>query len=235
MLSLFIMQMLRPLLPQHPSTGVNLRVVVGVHGDASRVGTGGTRPVEGTKRRLGIGHNPRTQALFEVACLAAGERVLIHAGAGGVGHLAIQLALNAGATVYATASEKNRDFIQSLGAEFIDYTTQDFRQVLGPTLDVVLNSTGAQTFVDSLDVLVPSGRIVTLTSPDPLETARERGFTAEWLTVHPDRYQLGEIARLMSLGIVKVHVDQTFPLEQAAKAHELVGSRHVRGKVVLVP
>ena len=100
------MQMLRPLLPQHPSTGVNLRVVVGVHGDASRVGTGGTRPVEGTKRRLGIGHNPRTQALFEVARLAAGERVLIHAGAGGVGHLAIQLALNAGATVYATASEK---------------------------------------------------------------------------------------------------------------------------------
>lgn len=175
------------------------------------------------------------QALFEVAKLSAGERVLIHAGAGGVGHLAIQLALDAGATVYATASEKNREFIQSLGAEFIDYTTQDFRQVLGPTLDVVLNSTGAQTFVDSLDVLVPGGRIVTLTSPDPLETARERGFTAEWLTVHPDRYQLGEIARLMSLGIVKVHVDQTFPLEQAAKAHELVGSRHVRGKVVLVP
>ena len=209
--------------------------MVSVHSDTSRVGTGGTRPVEGTKRRLGIGHNPRTQALFEVARLAAGERVLIHAGAGGVGHLAIQLALNTGATVYATASEKNRDFIQSLGAEFIDYTTQDFRQVLGSTLDVVLNSTGAQTFIDSLDVLVPGGRIVTLTSPDPLETARERGFTAEWLTVHPDRYQLGEIARLMSLGIVKVHVDQTFPLEQAAKAHELVGFRHVRGKVVLVP
>ena len=272
------MQMLRPLLPQHPSTGVNLRVVVGVHGDASRVDTGGTRPVERVECCLGVSDNSGTQALFEVARLAeyvlapahqlvhapagipdeqlgaaplaaltayqalfevaklsASERVLIHAGAGGVGHLAIQLALNAGATVYATASEKNRDFIQSLGAEFIDYTTQDFRQVLGSTLDVVLNSTGAQTFIDSLDVLVPGGRIVTLTSPDPLETARERGFTAEWLTVHPDRYQLGEIARLMSLGIVKVHVDQTFPLEQAAKAHELVGSRHVRGKVVLVP
>ena len=175
------------------------------------------------------------QALFEVAKLSAGERVLIHAGAGGVGHLAVQLAVNAGATVYATASEKNREFIESLGAEFIDYTTQDFRHVLGPTLDVVLNSTGARTFLESLDVLVPGGRIVTLTSPDPLEVARERGFTAEWLTVHPDRYQLDEIARLMSLGIAKVHVDQVFPLAQAAQAHELVASRHVRGKVVLVP
>ena len=112
-LSIFIMQMLRPLLPQHPSTGVNLRVVVGVHGDASRVDTGGTRPVERVECCLGVSDNSGTQALFEVARLAAGERVLIHAGAGGVGHLAIQLALNAGATVYATASEKNRDFIRS--------------------------------------------------------------------------------------------------------------------------
>ena len=119
--------------------------------------------------------------------------------------------------------------LYSLWAQNLSTTQpQDFRQVLGPTLDVVLNSTGAQTFVDSLDVLVPGGRIVTLTSPDPLETARERGFTAEWLTVHPDRYQLGEIARLMSLGIVKVHVEskEQAPLCRAhAGAHKLMSFR----------
>ena len=77
---------------------------------------------------------------------------------------------------------------------------------------------------------------LTLTSPDPFrDCTRARVYGRVGCTVHPDRYQLGEIARLMSLGIVKIHVDQTFPLEQAAKAHELVGSRHVRGKVVLVP
>ena len=128
---------------------------------------------------------------FEVAKLSSGERVLIHAGAGGVGHLAIQLALDAGATVYATASGENREFIQSLGAGFIDLHKPGFRQVLGPTLDVVLNSTGAQTFVDSLDVPGSGRSNRDPPSPDPLETARERGFTAEWLTVHPDRYQLG--------------------------------------------
>jgi len=112
------------------------------------------------------------QSLFEVARLKEGERVLIHAGAGGVGHLAVQLATQAGAQVFATASAANHEFVRSLGAQPIDYRTEDFRAVLGQTMDVVLNSTGKQTFLDSLEVLVPGGRIVTLTNPDPLEVAR---------------------------------------------------------------
>lgn len=93
--------------------------------------------------------------------------------------------------------------MRSLGAQPIDYRTEDFRAVLGKTMDVVLNSTGQQTFLDSLEVLVPGERIVTLTSPDPLDVARERGFEAQWLTVHPDRTQMQEIARLMSLNFVE--------------------------------
>lgn len=175
------------------------------------------------------------QALFEVARLSQGERALIHAGAGGVGHLAVQLAVQAGAQVFATASAANRDFVQSLGAQVIDYRAEDFRTVLGQTMDVVLNATGAQAFLDSLEVLAPGGRIVTLTSPDPLEVARERGFEAHWLTVHPDRTHMAEIARLMSLGLLKVHVERIFPLAQAVEAHELVATGHTRGKIVLVP
>lgn len=157
------------------------------------------------------------QALFEVARLKEGERVLIHAGAGGVGHLAVQLAAHAGAQVFATASAANHEFVRSLGAQPIDYRTEDFRAVLGQTMDVVLNSTGQQTFLDSLDV------------------ARERGFEAQWLTVHPDRVQMQEIARLMSLGLLKVHVDQVLDFSQAAQAHALVATGRTRGKIVLVP
>lgn len=185
------------------------------------------------------------QALFEVARLAAGERILIHAGAGGVGHMAIQLAVAAGAQVYATASARNREFVESLGAVCIDYTSEDFREALaddGEHIDVVLNSTGAQTFLDSLDVLAPAdrifapaGRIVTLTSPDPLEAARERGFTAQWLTVHPDAGQLTKIAHYLQEGTLRVHLDRVFPLAEAAAAHEYIEQRHARGKVVLVP
>ena len=175
------------------------------------------------------------QALFEVARLKEGERVLLHAGAGGVGHLAVQLAAQAGAQVFATASAANHEFVRSLGAQPIDYRTEDFRSVLGQTMDVVLNSTGQQTFLDSLEVLVPGGRIVTLTSPDPLDVARERGFEAQWLTVHPDRVQMQEIARLMSLGLLKVHVDQVLDFSQAAQAHALVAAGRTRGKIVLVP
>ena len=180
-----------------------------------------------------------------MARLAAGERLLLHAGAGGVGHMAIQLAAAAGAQVYATASARNREFVESLGAVCIDYTSEDFREALaddGEHIDVVLNSTGAQTFLDSLDVLAPAdrifapaGRIVTLTSPDPLEAARERGFTAQWLTVHPDAGQLTKIAHYLQEGTLRVHLDRVFPLAEAAAAHEYIEQRHARGKVVLVP
>ena len=96
------------------------------------------------------------QALFEVARLAAGERILIHAGAGGVGHMAIQLAAAAGAQVYTTASARNREFVESLGAVCIDYTSEDFREALaddGEYIDVVLNSTPPTVFSHRRGVL----------------------------------------------------------------------------------
>ena len=148
---------------------------------------------------------------------------------------AAQLATQAGAQVFATASAANHEFVRSLGAQPIDYRTEDFRAALGQTMDVVLNSTGQQTFLDSLEVPVPGGPLVTLTNPDPLEVARERGFEAQWLTAHPDRVQMQEIARLMSLGLLKVHVEKIFPLAEAAAAQELMASGHTCGKIVLVP
>lgn len=175
------------------------------------------------------------QALFEVGQLSAGQRVLIHAGAGGVGHLAIQLACEAGAEVFATASERNRDFVASLGATVIDYEKQDFRQALASSIDLVLNSTGSRTFLGSLDTLIAGGRIVTLTSPDPLDKARKRGFTAEWLTVHPSAAQLQHLVSMFAAGRLRVELAQTLPLERAAHAHELIESRHTRGKIALLP
>ena len=163
------------------------------------------------------------QAIFEVARLKEGERVLIHAGAGGVGHLAVQLAAQAGAQVLRPPRGEPR-VVRSLGAQPIDYRTEDFRAVLGQTMDVVLNSTGQQTFLDSLEVLVPGGRIVTPDQPRPSGCWRERGFEAQWLTVHRTARRWQEIARLMSLGLLKVHVDQVLNFSQAAQAHALVGN-----------
>lgn len=176
------------------------------------------------------------QALFEVAELGAGDKVLIHAGAGGVGHFAVQFALVRGAHVVATASAANRDFLAELGVhEVIDYHSVDFvEECYG--LDLVLDLVGGDIGMRSLHTLGEQGMLVTIptgTADDIISEAERMGLKAHGMVVRPDVFQLEEVAELIEDGDVRVHLDEVFPLARAADAHRLLETGHVRGKLVL--
>src|SRR5690554_2663184 len=176
------------------------------------------------------------QALFEVAGLESGQKILIHAGAGGVGHFAVQFALERGAHVIATASGSNRDFLAELGVhEVIDYHTTDIAdECYG--LDVVLDLIGGETGKRSLQTLSESGVLVTIptvTADEVVSAAEAMGVRAHGMKTRPDVFHLEEIAELIEDGDVRVHVDRVSPLEQARDAHDLLEAGHVRGKLVL--
>jgi NADPH2:quinone reductase len=176
------------------------------------------------------------QALFEVAELQAGQKVLIHAGAGGVGHFAVQFALERGAHVIATASASNRDFLAGLGVhEVIDYhSTRVEDECYG--LDVVLDLIGGETGKRSLHTLSEHGVLVTIptvTADDIITEAETMGLRAHGMTVRPDVFHLEEIAELIEDGDVRVHIEKAFPLDQVRQAHQLLEGGHVRGKLVL--
>lgn len=176
------------------------------------------------------------QALFEMARLESGQKILIHAGAGGVGHFAVQFALERGAHVIATASPANRDFLAELGVhEVIDYHTTDVAdECYG--LDVVLDLVGGETGKRSLHTLAESGVLVTIptvTADEIVSEAETMGLRAHGMTVRPDSFHLDEIVELIEDGDVKVHIAQAFPLAQVDEAHERLESGHGRGKLVL--
>lgn len=176
------------------------------------------------------------QALFEVAHVGPRDKVLVHAGAGGVGHFAVQFALVRGAHVIATASAANRDFLAALGVhEVIDYHTTDIvEECYG--LDAVIDLIGGETGKRSLHTLGEGGVLVTIptvTADDIITEAEKRGLKAHGMTVRPDVFHLDEIAELIEDGDVHVHVDRIFPLEEAVEAHKLLEQGHVRGKLVL--
>lgn len=176
------------------------------------------------------------QALFEVAKLESGQKILIHAGAGGVGHLAAQFALERGAHVIATASAGNRDFLAELGVhEVIDYRTTDIlEECYG--LDVVLDLIGGDTGKRSLQTLGEQGVLVTIptvTADEIISAAEAMGLRAHGMTVRPDVFHLDEIAELIEDGDVRIHIEEAFPMTAVAQAHGLLEGGHVRGKLVL--
>ncbi len=179
------------------------------------------------------------QALVETADVRAGQRVLIHAAAGGVGHLAVQIAKSRGAYVIGTASAAKHDFVRSLGAdEVIDYHTVDFAEAVAD-IDVVLDSvsfdSGARA--RSLDVLRPGGTLVSILpvpiEADELATIAERGVRFESLLVEADHAGMQAIADLVETGALRAHIEATFPLAEAAKAHALGETNRTTGKIVL--
>ncbi|WP_111493858.1 MULTISPECIES: NADP-dependent oxidoreductase [Marinobacter] len=176
------------------------------------------------------------QGLFEMGQLKADDKVLIHAGAGGVGHLAVQFARARGAHVIATASGANADFLATLGAdEVIDYTSDDFVDACYG-LDLVLDLVGGDTGKRSLHTLAEQGVLVTIptVTADPIITEAENmGLKAHGMTVRPDIFHLEEIAELIEDGDVRLHIDEAFPLAEAAAAHRRLETGHVRGKLVL--
>lgn len=175
------------------------------------------------------------QALFAVAQVQAGQRVLIHAAAGGVGHFAVQLAKWKGGYVIGTASKPNHSFLRELGIdEVIDYATTAFEAVVD-TIDLVLDCVGGDMPTRSYEVLKRGGTLITIPSGTDIrvEEAQAHGVRAEWMLVQPNAQQLRELADLIDAGAVRPVVSHVLPLAEAQKAHQLSEAGHVRGKIVL--
>lgn len=173
------------------------------------------------------------QGIFDHGGLAAGQRVLIHGGAGGVGHMAVQLAKWKGATVYATAGAHDLDFVRSLGAdEVIDYKAQKFEDV-AHEMDLVFDTQGGETQQRSWQTLKKGGCLVSTLEPDEKAAAEYGVRTVPRWHATPNAEQLGKVAELMAGGIVRVEVARTFPLAEAQAAYRFAKEEHPRGKVVL--
>ena len=173
------------------------------------------------------------QSLFDTAGLAAGQRVLIHGAAGGVGHLAVQLAKWKGAHVIGTASARNHDFLRKLGVDqVIDYPTQRFEEAVQP-VDVVLDTMGGDTQERSWEVLKQGGILVSIASPPSAETAAEYGVRQALVMVRSDAAQLAGIAKLVEAEKFKAIVETILPLSDATRGQELSERGHTRGKIVL--
>jgi NADPH:quinone reductase-like Zn-dependent oxidoreductase len=178
------------------------------------------------------------QALVDTAHLRAGQRVLVHAGAGGVGHLAVQFAKHLGADVVTTASARNHEWLKSIGADHVvDYASRPFEDTIAD-IDVVVDLIGDahDTSRRSLTVLKPGGLLIAVpggVSPDLAAAAAQRGVRVSPFLVEPDGASLATIAGVINDGGVAIEVQRVYPLAEAAAAHRAGETGHTRGKLVL--
>jgi 2-desacetyl-2-hydroxyethyl bacteriochlorophyllide A dehydrogenase len=174
------------------------------------------------------------QALVTKGNINSGDKVLIHAGSGGVGTLAIQIAKYFGAEVTTTTSSKNKDLVKSLGADLvIDYTTQSFENELS-NYDLVIDAIGGDTLTKSFKVLKKGGRLVSIKGQDTENLAKEYGVNFEWFFMSPDGEMLTEIASLISQGTIKTVIDSTYSMKQAPEAFEQLAKGRAKGKIVIM-
>ncbi|WP_216693014.1 NADP-dependent oxidoreductase [Dietzia psychralcaliphila] len=176
------------------------------------------------------------QALVEYADIQPGQRVLIHAAAGGVGHVAVQIAKARGAYVIGTASAGKHDFLRELGVdEAIDYREVDFAEAVSD-VDAVLDTIGGETSTRSLRTLRPGGIVVSILpvgSNDFFREAEELGVRAIRMLVDASRHDLVSVTELVEQGALQARIADVFPLEQAAEAHRLGETGRTAGKMVL--
>jgi NADPH:quinone reductase len=181
-------------------------------------------------------------ALYAKGRLRAGESCLIHAGAGGVGHFAVQFAKAAGCHVFATCRGANRDFVESLGADrAIDYAAEDYRSVVmdetgGAGVDLVLESIGQDFIEQAFGVLKPGGRVVSIhiqEQPQSLFAGFLKNASLHLIALQPTGAILGDLATMIERGQVAPHLEATFSLAEISAAHERVEAGGVRGKVVV--
>jgi len=174
------------------------------------------------------------QALFEAGNLASGERLLIQGAAGGVGHVAVQIAKWKGAHVIGTGSTNNVDFLRELGVdEVVDYTTSRFEDVVAP-VDIILNCVGGDLLTRSFTVIKEGGRLVSIAGKPDEKIAEQHHVKAAQILVRPVESHLDAIAELIQQGKLKMVVTKVFPLAQMNQAHAFAESRELRrGKIVL--
>jgi NADPH:quinone reductase-like Zn-dependent oxidoreductase len=173
------------------------------------------------------------QGLVDHGRLVEGERVLVHGAAGGVGHLAVQLARARGAHVIGTASSTDVEWVRELGAdEVVDHTSERFEDVV-EQVDLVFDTAGGERLERSPLVLRPGGRLVSIAEEPPRDSSAERGIEAVYFVVEPNREQLIELAPLVEGGELRPAIDEVFPLDEARAAFERSMGHGKRGKVVL--
>lgn len=174
------------------------------------------------------------QAL-DKAAVGVGDQVLVLAGAGGVGHLAIQLAVARGAKVFASCSAGNADFVRQLGATALDYRQGPLDAQLKDA-DVLIDLMGGEVGIGALACLKAGGRVVTvptLSAEQVCEQARQHGLQAEGMLVSPSVAQNDAMMAMLAAGSLSLHIDVTYPLADGAKAHQAIEGGHTRGKIVL--
>lgn len=173
------------------------------------------------------------QALTEHMNIAKDQKILIHGGAGGIGSIAIQLAKHLGAYVAATARASDAAYVQKLGAdEFIDYEKQSFEDLLHD-YDAVFDTVGGETYNRSFKVLKKGGVIVSMLEQPNAELMAKHAVKAFAQGTRVMAEQLSKLAKLVNHGVITIHVDKTFPLEQAGEALEYLQSGMARGKIVV--
>ena len=173
------------------------------------------------------------QVLFEVGNLQAGQTVLIHAGAGGVGSVAVQLAKWRGANVIATASDYNHDFLRELGVDIpVDYRTQQFED-FASDIDLVLDTIGGDTQVRSMKTLKEGGKLVSIVGLTAEGRNPARNIEVTSILVRPEADQLLAIGELIEDGVLNPILSYQFPLTEAPAAHKQSETRRTRGKIVL--
>ena len=173
------------------------------------------------------------EAIVNVGQVSAGQRVLIHAAAGGVGSLAVQLAKWRGAEVIATTSARNADFVTFLGADtVVDYQKENVASSLRG-IDVVFDTVGGQVQQDSWATLKPGGLLVSIVDLPPEAEARARGLRSAFVFIQPSRIILDQLAGLVDVGQVRPLIGAEFALRDAAAAQRLSQSGRARGKIVL--
>ena len=173
------------------------------------------------------------QSLFDTAGLSAGQTVLIHAAAGGVGSFAVQLAKWKGAHVIGTASKRNQDLVREVGADqTIDYQTTHFEDV-AHDVDVAFDTIGGDTQRRSWKALKRGGILVSIVGPPSAGEAAAHGVRQASVFVQPSAAQLTELATLVDSGKLRPIVETVLPLSEARRAHELSQIGHTRGKIVL--
>lgn len=183
---------------------------------------------------LPIAGQTAIQALNK-AQVKAGDRVLILAGAGGVGHLAVQMAVAAQAEVYATCSEANLDYLANLGARVINYQFAPASERIAE-VDVLIDLIGGEVALDALKCLKDNARVVTVptvTRDLICEKARLLGFEADGILVSPDPVQQDTMLYMLSVGLLQTDVTHIYPMEQVSLAHQQMETGHTKGKILL--